>query len=90
MADEVLSWPQKYRQALEEAGPGVELDDELVDAVLALAREVAHGTERRYAPLATFLAGQYVARRAEAGVSAPAALAEARAVARRCLPPEPE
>lgn len=41
-----------------------------VDAVLDLARVVAHGTERRNAPLATFLAG-----RASAGGGGEAAAA---------------
>ena len=37
------------------------LDPTEVDALLDLARAVAHGTERRNAPLATFLAGRAVA-----------------------------
>lgn len=32
-----------------------------VDQLLDLARDVAHGTERKNAPLATFLAGRAVA-----------------------------
>jgi len=28
-------------------------------ALLSIAREIAHGTERRYAPLASFIAGRY-------------------------------
>lgn len=62
------------------------LDDEHADAVLDLARVVAHGSERRYAPLATFLAGQFVVARVEAGQSVAAALAEAQALAERLLP----
>jgi hypothetical protein len=29
-------------------------------ALLSIARDVAHGTERKYAPLASFVAGRYV------------------------------
>lgn len=46
-----------------------------VDAVLDLARVVAHGTERRNAPLAAFLAGRAAA---GGGGGAAAALAVAR------------
>jgi hypothetical protein len=82
-----VSWPEQYRAALEEAGTGrLYLDEDLVAAVLAVAKEVAHGSERRYAPLATFLAGQYVARRRQDGVTVAAALAEARSIARQLLP----
>ena len=37
------------------------LDPGEVDALLDLARVVAHGTERKNAPLATFLAGRCLA-----------------------------
>lgn len=82
-----MSWPERYRRALEEAaGVPVALDDEHADAVLDLARVVAHGSERRYAPLATFLAGQFVVTRVEAGQSVAAALAEAQTLAEGMLP----
>jgi len=62
-----------------------------VDALLDLARTVAHGTERRYAPLSTYLAGRYVAERVAAGMAEDEALAEAAALAgrsaRECPPP---
>jgi hypothetical protein len=46
-------WPDRVAAAL-----GVEaLSDGQVQTVLDLARDVAHGTERRFAPLTTFLAG---------------------------------
>jgi hypothetical protein len=81
-----VSWPERYRQALEQSG-GVPLalDDEQVGAVLRLAKDVAHGSERRYAPLATFLAGQFVAHRVDAGMTVSAALDEAQALARSLL-----
>jgi hypothetical protein len=50
-----LDWVAAYAEAL-----GLELDDAAIDAVLALARDVAHGTERKNAPLASFLAGRFV------------------------------
>lgn len=46
-------WPVRVAEAL-----GLEpLTDDQVSIVLDLARDVAHGTERRFAPLTTFLAG---------------------------------
>lgn len=41
------------------------LRDEEVTDLLAVARDVAHGSERRFAPLSTFLAGVAVAGGAE-------------------------
>lgn len=64
------NWLDRYAEAL--GVPPLAAED--VDAILDLAREVAHGTERKNAPLAAWLAGR-------AGV-APAAAVEA---ARRCL-----
>ena len=82
-----MSWPERYRALLEQvADTPLRLDDDDAGTVLQLAREVAHGTERRYAPLATFLAGQFVAARVEGGVSVSAALAEALSLARQVLP----
>jgi len=65
---------------------GADLTDADVEALLDLARDVAHGSERRYAPLSTFIAGRFVASRMAAGVPAHDALAEAAAVARSLLP----
>lgn len=50
-------------------------------AVLSLARDIAHGTERRNAPLATFLAGRYLEARRAAGIDPEAALGEVAAMA---------
>ncbi len=78
-------WRHRYGRALaERAGAEVGTDAQVADAVLDLARVVAHA-ERKHAPLATFLAGQFVARRADSGVPAPVALAEAAALARSLL-----
>jgi hypothetical protein len=38
-----------------------------VGALLKMSRQVAHGVERKYAPLSTYLAGVYVGHRAAAG-----------------------
>lgn len=54
-----------------------------IDAILDLARDVAHATERRNAPLAAFLAGRATAMRPTAVSDVGAALL----VARESLPP---
>ena len=75
-----MEWAQTYADALTEAaGRPVALTEAELAAVLDLARLVAHGTERRNAPLAAFLAGKFVA--------AGAGLEQATAVAHRLLPP---
>jgi Domain of unknown function (DUF6457) len=45
--------------------------------ILSIARDVAHGVERRITPLATFLLGAAVARRTSEGASTEQALGEA-------------
>jgi hypothetical protein len=78
-----MDWPERYCAALEErAGGPLGLTDVEVEAVLDLARDVAHSTERRFAPLSTYVTGKYVARRVAAGASATEALGEAAAIAR--------
>ncbi len=57
--------------------------------VLKLARDVAHGVERRLAPLAAFLAGTHVGRRAGEGASPEEALGEAMRAAASLLDEEP-
>lgn len=54
--------------------------------LLELARDVAHDSERKNAPLATFVVGRYVECRVEQGIDTDAAIAEALEVARRLLP----
>jgi hypothetical protein len=73
------SFPDRYADVL----GGGRLSKAEVDALLDLARTVAHGTERRYAPLSTYLAGRYVAGRVAQGVPVADALAEAAALAER-------
>lgn len=48
-------------------------------SLLDVARTAAHGSERRNAPLATFVAGRYVAERVARGGDPVAALDEVRA-----------
>jgi hypothetical protein len=74
-------WFERYAQALEEKlghpEGGVRLSKTARNPLLNLARIVAHGTERKNAPLATYLAGRYVAARTDQGVDEDTALAEA-------------
>lgn len=46
---------------------------------------VAHGSERRFAPLSTYLAGQFVAELVRTGMPRDEALAEGIAIAERTL-----
>ncbi len=73
-------WPERYSAALE-----VELSDEEVDAILDLARDVAHATERRFAPLSAYLAGRFVTRRVNEGATATEAVHEAQEMVGRLL-----
>lgn len=75
-----LGFPERYAAALRSA-----LEPEEIDTVLDLARLVAHGSERRSAPLSTYLVGQFVAERRQAGVAHAEALAEAVLIAERIL-----
>lgn len=79
------SYPDRYADAL--GGP--RLTEAEVDALLELARAVAHGTERRHAPLSTYLAGRFVARRTAAGVALEEALAEAVVLGERSIGENP-
>ncbi|MGH7749110.1 MAG: DUF6457 domain-containing protein [Candidatus Dormibacteria bacterium] len=55
--------------------------------VLGLARDVARGTERMAAPLASFVAGRHVQRAVESGGDVEDALREVSAAAERLLGP---
>jgi Domain of unknown function (DUF6457) len=86
-----MEWPERY--AMELARIQAEADPDLspreVGAMLRLSREVAHRTERKWAPVATYLAGRFVAVRRAAGVPLSAALEEAtRAAESLLLEPE--
>ena len=75
-----MDWPERYSAALE-----LGLTEDEVDTILDLARDVAHATERRFAPLTTYLTGKYVARRQAEGGNADEALREAQATVGRLL-----
>jgi Domain of unknown function (DUF6457) len=53
------------------------LGDEERSRILAVARDVAHGVERRITPLATYLLGAAVAERTARGAAADEALHDA-------------
>ena len=85
-------WFEKYAGALEErlgsAELAVHLSGELKNPILTLARIVAHGTERKNAPLAAYVAGRYVVARGAQGVDEAAAIAEAVEIAQAITPTE--
>jgi predicted kinase len=80
-----MDWIERYAEAL---GEGVTAGPDERRTMLKLAREVAHRTERVNAPLATFLAGQFVAARRASGVSPAEAAREAVRLADGLLPPD--
>jgi hypothetical protein len=61
------------------------IDDEEQDRLLGVARDVAHGVERKLTPIATFLLGAAVERRVAAGEDRPAAMATAIAALERAI-----
>jgi Domain of unknown function (DUF6457) len=79
----VDEWMERMAHALGEEP----LTQPEVGAILKLARDVAHGVERKGAPLATFLAGLHAGRQAGAGLSRREALAQAVEAARDLIPP---
>ena len=73
-------WIERYAEALDarlDDGEGLLLDAEARALILDLARDVAHGTERVNAPLASFLAGRYVEAKIAEGSDLASALTEA-------------
>lgn len=58
-------------------------------ALLAIARDVAHGAERKYAPLASFVAGRYVELAARDGRDVNTAMTEVSNAVRRLLDAPP-
>jgi Domain of unknown function (DUF6457) len=77
-----VDWLDEYAEVL---GVGA-LSDEERRVLLRLAREVAHRTERPFAPLSTYLAGRYAAARGD-GQDA-GAVRDALRMATELLPPE--
>ena len=79
-------WLGKFASAL-----GVEpLSREETGAVLKLARDVAHGVERKFAPLSAYLLGLAVGRRAASGAGRAGAFREALAEGQPAVPRPPE
>ena len=77
---------EAYAAALRRAGSGpYGISDPESDVLLDLAREVAHATERRFAPLSTYLAGQFVLDQVRSGTARDEALSRALAIARQVL-----
>ena len=74
------NFPDRFAEAL-----ALELTEAEKETVLELARLVAHGSERMYAPLSTYLAGQFIAELVRTGLPRAEALTEAVAVAERTL-----
>ena len=81
-------FPHRYAEALGALEPSTGgISPEEVGVMLRLSREVAHRSERRWAPVASYLVGRYVESRVRAGADPATALGEAFAVAESLLPP---
>lgn len=87
-----MDWFEEYAAALEErlggGDPNLHLTREAKNPILDLARIVAHGTERKNAPLAAYVTGRYIAARSAQGADEEVALAEAIAAAEAVTPSE--
>jgi Domain of unknown function (DUF6457) len=82
----VDEWIDRFADALGEQP----LHPTEVGSMLKLSRDIAHGVERKLAPLSTFLAGLSVGRRTAEGVSRDKALGQVLEVARALLPQPPD
>lgn len=63
------------------------MDPSEMGAMLKLARDVAHGVERKLAPLSTFVVGIHVGRSVAGGLPREKALDQAVEAARALIPP---
>jgi hypothetical protein len=85
----VTDWLDDYAARLEkrlgQADASVGVDADARKKLLGLARIVAHGTERKNAPLATYIAGRYAELAADNSGGAGGALAQALEEAREML-----
>ena len=80
-------WLDRWAEALGERT----VSGEEIGAMLRLSRQVAHGVERKLAPLSTYLAGIHVGRRMAEGAGAGEAIGEVRSAADRVVPePSPD
>jgi hypothetical protein len=82
------SWCERLSKSLSSGSglPAATLTPHLRGRVLRIARDVAHGTERKNAPVATFIAGRYVEARCAEGADAETALNEVAEAVARLLP----
>ena len=83
--DRIEDWLDEMARAI---GEEPITPDETAGA-LELARDVAHGVERKVAPLAAYLAGVQVGRRGAAGADRAAAFRVVRAIVAPLVPPDP-
>jgi hypothetical protein len=81
----VDEWIDRFAGAL---GEGT-IQPKEMGQILRLARDVAHGVERRLAPLSSFVVGLYVGRRTAEGIPRDRALSDALEAARRLIPDGP-
>jgi hypothetical protein len=75
-------WLDAFSETLGEPPVG----RDVIGAMLRLSRDVAHGVERKLAPMSTFVAGVHVGRRVCEGASPEEALQEVLAAAAAALP----
>ena len=80
------NWIDEFAAALGEQSMG----QKEMGAILKMARDVAHGVDRKMAPLSTFLAGISVGKRVAEGSSREGALTEAIEAARALIPTQAE
>lgn len=83
--DSSAGWEERLAAALGEDP----ISPQELGVVLRLARDVAHGVERKLAPVASYLAGVHAGRRAAAGGDRSDGLRAADRAARAILP-EPD
>ncbi len=79
------SWIDDLARALGEEP----LTADEVETLLGVARDVAHGVERKITPLSTFLLGAAVGRRQDGGEDRPHALGAALGALRGTMPEAP-
>jgi hypothetical protein len=80
-------WCERFGDSLA-GGAGLAaspLTPKLQARLLSIARDIAHGTERKNAPVCAFIAGRYVEARCAQGVDVGTALSEVAEAAARLL-----
>ena len=84
---------RRFKEAARKEGVEIaqpELDAQVADEVLELARVAAHSKERRFAPLACFMAGVAAERFRQGGYASPGAEAAYLRAIHQALEAEPE